>query len=79
MKFTQSLELCKHYTSHRQLRLTLNRFHGNKKFDDSKDTFGSNISGTKIAIRVKLGTKHVVTQRYATSKQIFYFDKTYRL
>ena len=76
MKFTQSLELCKHYTLHRQLRLTLNRFYGNNKFDDSKDTISEAIyPEQKIAIRVKLGTKHVVTQRYATSKQIFILAK----
>ena len=43
MKFTQSLELCKHYTLHQQLRLTLNRFHGNNKVGDSKDTLSDAI------------------------------------
>ena len=44
MKFTQNLELCKHYTLHRRLTFTLVRFHGNDKFDDSKQTYLEAIS-----------------------------------
>ena len=45
------------------LKAHTSRFHGDKKFDDNKETSrGSNISGTKIVTKVKLVNKHVVTR-----------------
>ena len=61
------------------LKAKPSRFHGDEKFDDNKETScESNISGTKIVIKVKLGNKYVVT-RCMQQVNNFYLGKAHRL